>query len=141
MPATSSSGVSVISSTLVPRVSEPGSLYCFAQRHTQSHPSLRRRSMEKGGRAQQALQCCAVVRCNAHASIDRKTAVLVGQHVFGVTTLQQAPADEGAQNAAAQGGLHLGHGIHINPAGRVEDQRKVSSQALCKSVPRMSART
>ena len=52
MRSISSSGVSCSSSTLVPRLSEPGSLCCFAQRYTKSHPSLRRRSMAKGGRAQ-----------------------------------------------------------------------------------------
>jgi len=45
--------------------------------------------------------------------------VLVGQHRLGIDTLQQAPADEGAQDASAQGGLHLSHGIRINAAGRV----------------------
>ena len=37
--------------------------------------------------------------------VHREAAVLVGQHLFGVTTLQQAPAHEGAQNSTAQGGL------------------------------------
>lgn len=70
--------------------------------------------------AQQALQCCAVIRCNAHASVHRKPTVLVAEHLFGITTLQQPPAHDGAQNAAAQGGLHLGYGIRINPADRLE---------------------
>jgi hypothetical protein len=35
---------------------------------------------------------------------DREAAVSVGEHVFVATTLEQAPADEGAQNAPAQGG-------------------------------------
>ena len=34
--------------------------------------------------------------------------MLVSQHLFGVTTLQQTPAHEGAQDASAQGGLYLG---------------------------------
>jgi hypothetical protein len=52
-----------------------------------------------GAVAQQAFQGCAVVRFDAHPGIDRKAAMLVGQHVFGVTALQQAPAHEGAQDA------------------------------------------
>ena len=35
---------------------------------------------------------------------------LVAQHLFGLETLQQTPAHEGAQDASAQGGLHLGNG-------------------------------
>ncbi|OIQ77190.1 hypothetical protein GALL_411220 [mine drainage metagenome] len=50
--------------------------------------------------------------------------MLVGQHVFGVTTLQQAPPDEGAQDAPTQGGLHLGHDSLIDFAGRVEDDAR-----------------
>ena len=43
-----------------------------------------------GAVAQQQLQCCAVVRLDADAGVHLEAAVLVGQHVFGVTTLQQA---------------------------------------------------
>lgn len=39
-----------------------------------------------------AVQGCAAVCFDADAGIDREPAVLVGQHLFGVTTLQQAPA-------------------------------------------------
>jgi len=35
--------------------------------------------------------------------------VLVGQHLFGVTTLDQATPEDGAQDASAQIGPHLGH--------------------------------
>lgn len=58
---------------------------------------------------------------DAHASVHRKPAVLVGQHLFGLETLQQAPAHEGTQNASSQGGLHLGHSIRINADGWLED--------------------
>jgi hypothetical protein len=52
--------------------------------------------------------------------VRRGAAVRVGQHLFGDTTLQQAPAHEGAPNASAQIGLHLGHSGGINPIGRME---------------------
>ena len=45
----------------------------------------------------------------------------MAEHLFGVTTLQQPPAHEGAQNATAQSGLCLGCSIRINASGRVED--------------------
>ena len=67
--------------------------------------------MAKDGRAQylkQALQASATMCRNADSGINRKPAVLVGQHVFGATTLQQAPAYKGAQYAPAQGCLRLG---------------------------------
>ena len=62
----------------------------------------------------------AVVCFDAHTGVHREAAVLVGQHVFGVTTLQQAPADEGAQDATAQISLYLGHSGGIDSTGRVE---------------------
>lgn len=70
--------------------------------------------------AQQPLQCGAVVGLYADTGIDQEAAVLVGQHVFGIiTTLQQAPAHEGVQDAPTQGGLHLGHDSLIDrPGGR-----------------------
>ena len=46
--------------------------------------------------------------------------MLVGQHLFGVTTLDQAAAHEGAQDAWAQIGLHLGHGSLVDSTGRVK---------------------
>jgi hypothetical protein len=77
-----------------------------------------------GAVAQQPLQRSAVVRLNAHTGIDRKPAVLVGQDLFGVTTLQQPPADEGAQDTAAQIGLYQGHDGCINTTGRVKDDSR-----------------
>ena len=55
-------------------------------------------------------------------------------HLLGVTTLQQAPAHEGAQDAAAQICLRLTHSIiRINPAGRVEnDARRGGCWAYCR---------
>jgi len=50
--------------------------------------------------------------------------VLVGQHLFGICLLDQAPAHEGAQDASAQGGLHLSQGIRINAGGRVKDDSR-----------------
>jgi len=47
--------------------------------------------------------------------------VSVAQHVFGVTVLQQAPADEGAQDATAKIGLHLCPGSCSNPIDRAKD--------------------
>lgn len=44
--------------------------------------------------AQQPLQRSAVLRCGADPCVHRQAAVLVGQHVFGITTLQEAsPVD------------------------------------------------
>ena len=74
-----------------------------------------------GAAAQQPLQDGAVVCFDTHTGIDRKPAVRVGQHVFGVTTLQQAPGDEGAQDASAQICLYLGHSGLIDSTGRVKD--------------------
>ena len=73
-----------------------------------------------GAIAQQTLQRSAVVGFDADTGIDREAAVFVALHVFGVTALQQAPCNEGAQDAFLQGGLHLGHGRRIDAAGRVE---------------------
>ena len=42
--------------------------------------------------------------------VHHTDAVFVAQHVFGVTVLQQAPSNEGAQDAFLQCGLHWGHG-------------------------------
>ena len=81
-------------------------LTCFAQPlHGKRRP---------GAVAQQSLQTCAVMRFDAHAGVHREAAMFVAQHLFGLKALQQAPAHEGAQDAAAQGGLHLGHGGLIN---------------------------
>ena len=57
----------------------------------------------------------------SHAGIHTKPTMFVAQHIFSLKALQQAPAREGAQDAAAQGGLHLGHGGLIDAAGRVEN--------------------
>jgi hypothetical protein len=45
--------------------------------------------------------------------------MLVGQHVFGVTALQQAPPTK-ARRMRLRSSLHLGHGIRIHACGRVE---------------------
>jgi len=50
--------------------------------------------------------------------------VFVAQHVFGVTVLQQAPSNEGAQDAFLQCGLHWGHGSRIDAGGRVKDDTR-----------------
>ena len=63
-------------------------------------PSLRRRFMANGGRAQylsQALQCGAVVCPDADTGVHRKPAVLVGQHLFGLKAL---PAGRARQRRA-----------------------------------------
>jgi hypothetical protein len=64
------------------------------------------------------------LRSNAHAGVYRETAEFVAQHLFGVKTLEQTAPNKGAQDAAAQGGLHLGHGFRIHPAGGVEDHTR-----------------
>jgi len=56
---------------------------------------------------QQPLQGSAVVCFNEQTSVNREAAVPVAQHLFGLKTLQQAAADEGSQDASAQGGLQL----------------------------------
>ena len=43
---------------------------------------------------------------------------------LSVTALQQAPSDEGAQDALAPGGLHLGYGIRIDTGDRVKDDAR-----------------
>jgi hypothetical protein len=50
--------------------------------------------------------------------------VLVGQHVFGVTPLDQAAPDKGAQDAPAQICLPLRYDCRIDSAGRVEDDAR-----------------
>ena len=47
--------------------------------------------------------------------------MFVGQHLFGIDALDQPTPDKGAQDAATQIGLHLGHGSLIDSTGRVED--------------------
>jgi hypothetical protein len=46
------------------------------------------------------------------------------QHLSGVTTLQQSPADEGAQDVTAQIRLYLRHGGLIDSTGRVKDDAR-----------------
>ena len=43
---------------------------------------------------------------------------------LSVTALQQAPSDEGAQDAFAPGGLRLGYGIRIDTGDRVKDDAR-----------------
>ncbi len=74
--------------------------------------------------AQQPLQRCAVVGFDADTGVHREAAVFVAQHVFGVTVLQQAPCNEGAQDAFLQCGLHWGHGSRIDAGGRVKDDTR-----------------
>jgi hypothetical protein len=50
--------------------------------------------------------------------------VLVAQHLFDLKSLQVAPANEGTQDAFAQGGLYLCQGIRINAAGWVVDDAR-----------------
>ena len=69
----------------------------------------------------QPLQARAVLFCYAHAGVYRETAVLVAQHLFGLETLEQTTPNKGAQDAPAQAGLHLVHGMRIHAGGRVED--------------------
>ena len=70
-----------------------------------------------------SLQASAVVRLDADTGIHREAAVLVGQHLFGLETLQQATAHKGAQYAPAQGCLRLGYHGLIDSGGGVEDPR------------------
>jgi len=42
-----------------------------------------------------------VVCLDTHTGIHREAAVLIGQHVFGITPLDQAASDKGAQYAPA----------------------------------------
>jgi hypothetical protein len=88
--------------------------------------------------AQQAFQLGAVSRGNAYGGINREAAVLVGQHVRGVSLFDEAAGDKtlrvsakthlyssdvgtkGAQDALASAGLHLGNGGLVGLAGRVK---------------------
>ena len=76
----------------------------------------------------QPLQARAVVRCYANAGVYRETAVLVAQHLFGLETLEQTAPNKGAQDAPAQAGLRLAHGIririHIHASGWVKDDTR-----------------
>ena len=65
---------------------------------------------------------------NAHPGIHREAAVLVGQHLLGIKALDRAAPDEGAQDACAGSGLHLGHGRPVKAAGRV----KVHTRRYCE---------
>ena len=56
-----------------------------------------------------------------HTSVYREAAVLIGQHLLGLETLQQSPPHKGAQDAFAQGGLRLSHGGVVDAAGGVKD--------------------
>jgi len=76
------------------------------------------------------------VRLYTHTGIDREATVLVGQHLFGIKALQQAPPHEGAQDALAQGGLRLYYGNLIDPAGRVEDDARRGGFTIGNNVPR-----
>ena len=70
-------------------------------------------------------------RCiNANAGVYRETAVLVAQHLFGLETLEQTAPDKGAQDAPAQAGLRLAHGMRIHGGGRVEvDTRRLGTDS------------
>lgn len=57
------------------------------------------------------------MRLDADIGANREANVLVGRHVFGVTTIQQVPARKGAQEAAAQICLYLGHSRLIDSTG------------------------
>jgi len=60
-------------------------------------------------------------RLDPDVGIDREAAVLVAQHLFCLRTLQQTPANEGAQDAATQISLYLCHSGLIDSTGRVKD--------------------
>ena len=80
------------------------------------------RRWHQGGNAVDQLQWReGELVCPGAAPITGRLAVPIGQHLFGLKALQQAPAHEGAQDAAAQGGLHLGHGGLIDAAGRMKN--------------------
>ena len=64
------------------------------------------------------------VRFDAQTGDHREATVLVAQHLFGLTTLQKAPADEGMQDATAQIGLHLRYSGLNNSTGRVQDDAR-----------------
>jgi hypothetical protein len=74
-----------------------------------------------GAIAQQPLQRGAVVCFNANTRVHRKSAVLVGQHVFGVGLFDQTPADESAQDAPSQVSLRLSHSGGIDSTDQGKD--------------------
>lgn len=88
-----------------------------------------------GAIPQQPLQGCAVICLDAHTGIDREATVLVGQHVFGVSLLDQGAPDKGAQDALAQASQHLGHGNRIKSTGRVEDNALRGAVAFATESP------
>ena len=71
-------------------------------------------------------QPCPVGSFDAHPGTDREAAAVgVGCHVFGITGLKVAACHEGAQDALAHIGLHLGHG------GLIETHRCVKIDRQC----------
>ena len=50
--------------------------------------------------------------------------VVVGQHLFGITTLDQAPPDKGAQDTSTQVSLRLGHDSLVDSTGRVKNDAR-----------------
>ena len=77
----------------------------------------------------------AVVGFDADTGVHREAAVFVAQHVFGVTVLQQAPSNEGAQDAFLQCGLHWGHGSRIDAGGRVKDDTGDEIRGVASASP------
>ena len=57
---------------------------------------------------------------DASPRVHREAVVLVGQHVRGISLFDEAPGDEGAQDALASAGMHLSNGCLIGFAGRVK---------------------
>ncbi len=93
----------------------------FRDGNSRSHPKAM---------PQQPLRCGAVVRLNAGPGTRREAAMLVGQHLFRVTSLQQAPSDEGARDASAK--------ICQHPAARLahRHRHKRRSRQLPPETPR-----
>ena len=75
------------------------------------------------------------------ALVRTRLAVLIAEHLFSATTLQQPPAHEGAQNATAQISLYLGHSGGIDSTGRVNNnsRRRPQFHWLIRETPSLNS--
>jgi hypothetical protein len=73
------------------------------------------------------------VRLDADTGINREAAVMRGQHLFGVSALDQAAPDKGAQNTPSQISLHLGHDSLVDTTARVKNHPRRCGLLTCIS--------
>lgn len=97
--------------------------------------------MEKGARAQQALQASAVGSFDNHPGIDREAAcVSVSDHVFGVMCIYVAARHKGPQDAFAHVGLHCCDGALIETSCRMKNHTRLCRVGLFSSIDALRLR-